>query len=261
MDCRSESASGSVPPTPTNPVRSEYAVTRTTGNCRRSHIPAPVLRHASHRLRSRHRVPVLAASPKRRITFRPDSGTLRDPDLTRKGSGPPCEPLRSKSRSCHREIAASCLLWRIPLLVPHLGQPSLRSITWRVQGFQCARERVAPVRRIGVGARSRLWDRKTFPIPLPSATSLLPAATPAGIAGPMPAHPGNRRRQEYGPPSESVFPSGPADIRFRPTSRGARERSAPPDRGSGLAPESRHPRPGGSSSSRILPASAAPASR
>ena len=69
------------------------------------------------------------------------------------------------------------------------------------------------------------------------------------------------RRQDARAERNLVALAGPPGIRSRPTSRGARARSAPPDRETAPAPGSRRPPPDGSSSSRTPPASAGRVSR
>src|SRR2546423_14436704 len=119
MDCRSESASDSVPPIPTSLDQLEYVATRIDENYRHSHIPAPILRHGAHKLRSHHRPPARVTSRKKPTAFHPGSRKLLGPNSIRKGSGLPCEQPQSNSGSCHRQVAPA--LWQSqiqPLVAP-----------------------------------------------------------------------------------------------------------------------------------------------
>ena len=90
---------------------------------------------------------------------------------------------------------------------------------------------------------------------------LRPRAARGGIACPPPEHPDNRRRPECARPGESLHPSARPDSRSRPIARDARAPAAPRGKGTRRVPVFRRPPRDGSSFSRILRESSAPAWR
>src|SRR6202451_2241203 len=101
------------------------------------------------------------------------------------------------------------------------------------------------------------------PSPPQRPVSVSPQAwgAPAGTAGRTLARPDNPLPKESAPRQESPRPSIRSGTPYRPTSRDVHAQSEPPDTENEPAPKFPRPPACESSSSRILPASADPASR